>query len=120
MTKHFDYIIIGAGSAGCILANKLSENLKNNVLLLEAGGSDQRFWIKTPLGYAFTYNDPKVNWRYNTEPDKNLYERTAYWPRGKVIGGSSSINAMAYFRGLENDFTDWENAGAKIGAGTMF
>ena len=113
MTKHFDYIIIGAGSAGCILANKLSENLKNNVLLLEAGGSDQRFWIKTPLGYAFTYNDPKVNWRYNTEPDKNLYERTAYWPRGKVIGGSSSINAMAYFRGLENDFTDWENAGAK-------
>ena len=113
MSKHFNYIIIGAGSAGCILANKLSENLKNNVLLLEAGGSDQRFWIKTPLGYAFTYNDPKVNWRYNTEPDKNLYERTAYWPRGKVIGGSSSINAMAYFRGLENDFTDWENAGAK-------
>ena len=113
MSKNFDYIIIGAGSAGCILANKLSENPKNTVLLLEAGGSDQKFWIKTPLGYAFTYNDPKVNWRYNTEPDKNLNNRTAYWPRGKVIGGSSSINAMAYFRGLENDFSDWEKAGAE-------
>ena len=113
MSKNFDYIIIGAGSAGCVLANKLSENPKNTVLLLEAGGSDQKFWIKTPLGYAFTYNDPKVNWRYNTEPDKNLNNRTAYWPRGKVIGGSSSINAMAYFRGLENDFSDWEKAGAE-------
>lgn len=113
MTKNFDYIVIGAGSAGCVLANKLTENSKNTVLLLEAGGSDQKFWIKTPLGYAFTFNDPKVNWKYNTELDKNLNNRTSYWPRGKVIGGSSSINAMAYFRGLKNDFLDWEKAGAK-------
>ena len=113
MSKKFDYIIIGAGSAGCVIANKLSANTKYNVLLIEAGGSDKKFWIRTPIGYAFTYNDARVNWKYNTQPDKNLNNRSSYWPRGKVIGGSSSINAMAYFRGLENDFSDWEKAGAE-------
>lgn len=112
MSKSYDFIIVGAGSAGCVLANRLSQDPNNSVLLLEAGGSDRRFWIKVPLGYAFTFRDPKVNWKYNTEPDPNMDNRSGYWPRGKVIGGSSSINAMAYFRGLPNDFDDWQKAGA--------
>jgi choline dehydrogenase len=82
-------------------------------LLLEAGGSDRKFWIKVPLGYAFTYSDPRVNWRFNAAADPGLNGREAYFPRGKVIGGSSSINAMAYLRGLPHDFDDWEQAGAK-------
>ncbi|HAD28473.1 MAG TPA: choline dehydrogenase [Rhodobacteraceae bacterium] len=113
MSKVFDFIIVGAGSAGCVLANKLSMNPKTKVLLLEAGGSDNKFWIKTPLGYAKTFSDPSVNWCYSTAPDIGLNGRTAYWPRGRVIGGSSSINAMAYLRGLPHDFDDWETAGAK-------
>lgn len=113
MTKeHYDYIIVGAGSAGCVLANRLSENTRHKVLLLEAGGSDAKFWIKTPLGYAKTFADPKVNWRYSTAPDNGLNGRETYWPRGRVIGGSGSINAMAYLRGLPHDFDDWEQAGA--------
>jgi len=113
MTKeHYDYIIVGAGSAGCVLANRLSENTRHKVLLLEAGGSDAKFWIKTPLGYAKTFMDPKVNWRYSTAPDNGLNGRETYWPRGRVIGGSGSINAMAYLRGLPHDFDDWEQAGA--------
>lgn len=108
----FDYIIVGAGSAGCVLAERLSAK-GQKVLVLEAGGSDARFWIKLPLGYGYTFNDPKVNWRYIAEPDAGLNNRAAYWPRGRVIGGSSSINAMAYVRGLPHDFSDWEKAGAK-------
>lgn len=108
----FDYIIVGAGSAGCVLANKLSAK-GQKVLVLEAGGSDARFWIKVPLGYGKTFNDPSVNWRYNAAPDAGLNDRVAYWPRGRVIGGSSAINAMAYVRGLPHDFNDWEEAGAK-------
>lgn len=108
----FDYIIVGAGSAGCVLAERLSAK-GQRVLVLEAGGSDARFWIKLPLGYGYTFNDPKVNWRYTAEPDAGLNNRAAYWPRGRVIGGSSSINAMAYVRGLPHDFNDWEQAGAK-------
>ncbi|OOG62316.1 choline dehydrogenase [Sinorhizobium sp. A49] len=108
----FDYIIVGAGSAGCVLANKLSENPRHKVLLIEAGGSDARFWIKVPLGYAKTFADRAVNWSYSTQPDPGLNGRKAYWPRGRVIGGSSSINAMAYLRGLPHDFDDWERAGA--------
>ena len=108
----FDYVIIGAGSAGCILANRLSENPQNRVLLIEAGGTDRKFWIKVPLGYAMTFSDPKVNWCYSAAPDKGLNDRSIYWPRGRVIGGSSSINAMAYLRGLPHDFDDWERAGA--------
>jgi choline dehydrogenase len=112
MSQSYDFIIIGAGSAGCVLANRLSENPDTRVLLLEAGGSDLRFTIKMPLGYAFTFVDPKVNWMYSAAPEETLKGRSGYWPRGKVIGGSSSINAMAYFRGLPKDFDDWEKAGA--------
>ena len=107
----FDYVIVGAGSAGCVLANRLSESGKFTVLLIEAGGSDARFWIKTPIGYGITFFDKKVNWRFNSIPDKGLLDRTLYVPRGKVIGGSSSINAMVYARGAKSDFEDWQAAG---------
>ncbi|WP_166418373.1 GMC family oxidoreductase [Cochlodiniinecator piscidefendens] len=111
-SENYDYIIVGAGSAGCVLANKLTECGRHKVLLIEAGNSDSRFWIKVPLGYGKTFNDPQVNWRYSAAKDPGLNNREAYWPRGRVIGGSSSINAMAYLRGLPNDFDDWERAGA--------
>lgn len=107
----FDYIIIGAGSAGCVLANRLSASGLHSVLLLEAGGSDARFWIKTPIGYGKTFFDAKVNWKFNSLPDKELNNRELYVPRGKVIGGSSSINAMVYARGAKEDFDDWRDAG---------
>lgn len=111
MTNTFDFIVVGAGSAGCVLANRLSENRRNSVLVLEAGGSDSRFWIQTPLGYARVFFDGRVNWKYQTEATPGLGGRTEYWPRGKVIGGSSSINAMVYIRGQADDFEDWKAAG---------
>jgi choline dehydrogenase len=107
----FDYIIVGAGSAGCVLANRLSTNSGHRVLLLEAGGSDRKFWIKAPIGYGKTFYDPTVNWKYLAEPDPGLGGRAAYWPRGKVLGGSSSINAMVYCRGMPADYDDWRAAG---------
>ena len=106
-----DYIIVGGGSAGCVLANRLSENGKYHVTLLEAGGSDRRFWIKLPIGYGKTYFDDRVNWKYTTEPCEALNGRESYWPRGKVLGGSSSINAMVYIRGARHDFDDWADKG---------
>jgi choline dehydrogenase-like flavoprotein len=107
----FDYIIVGAGSAGCVLADKLSENGRHRVLLLEAGGSDRHFWIKVPIGYGRTFYDNKINWMYNTEASPGMNNQTSYWPRGKVLGGSSSINAMCYARGLPSDFDDWRELG---------
>ena len=100
--KQFDFIIIGAGSAGCVLANKLSKSGKHKVLLLEAGPSDNRFWIKVPIGYGKVFYDQRVNWKYTTAPEPHLNNRSIYWPRGKVLGGSSSINAMVYVRGSFN------------------
>jgi choline dehydrogenase len=111
MAEPWDYIIVGAGSAGCVLANRLSADATCRVLLLEAGGSDRRFWIRLPLGYARTFRDPAVNWMYQTQPQPELAGRTSYWPRGKVLGGSSSINAMAYVRGLAQDYDAWERQG---------
>ena len=107
----FDYIVVGAGSAGCVLADRLSADGRSRVLLLEAGGSDRRFWIKTPIGYGKAFFDPTVNWRYRAEPDPGLGGRAIYLPRGKVLGGSSSINAMVYCRGLPGDYDDWRAAG---------
>ena len=107
----FDYIIVGAGSAGCALADGLSADGRHKVLLLEAGGSDRRFWIQTPLGYGKSYYDRSVNWCYSAEPDDGLAGRVDYWPRGKVLGGSSSINAMVYIRGHAEDYEDWKRAG---------
>ncbi len=112
-SETYDYIVVGAGSAGCVLADRLTACGRYKVLVIEAGGSDRRFWIKTPLGYAKTFNDPKVNWCYTAQADPGLKRREAYWPRGRVLGGSSSINAMAYLRGLPRDFDDWEQAGAR-------
>ena len=109
--SNYDYIIVGAGSAGCVLANRLSEDPANRVLLLEAGGSDKKFWIQTPLGYGKTFYLPSVNWMYQTEPDPGTNNRAGYWPRGKVLGGSSSINAMVFIRGQAADFNDWAAEG---------
>ncbi len=107
----FDFIVIGAGSAGCVMADRLSENGRWSVLVLEAGGHDRRAWIKLPIGYGRTFFDERVNWKYQAEPDPELDGRAAYWPRGKVVGGSSSINALVYCRGLPHDFDDWRAAG---------
>ena len=111
MELEYDYVIIGAGSAGSVLANRLSANGKFKLLVLEAGGSDQRFWVQTPIGYGKTFFDKSVNWMYHTEPDPGINNRSSYWPRGKIIGGSSSINAMVYIRGQQQDFDDWETLG---------
>ena len=119
MTSHmrddliYDYIIIGSGSAGAVLAGRLTENGRHRVLLLEAGPSDLRFFIQMPIGYGRTFYDPAVNWMYRTEPVPGLDGRVVYWPRGKVLGGSSSINAMVYSRGQPADFDDWEAMGNK-------
>ena len=111
-SEEYDYIVVGAGSAGCVLADRLTACGRYKTLLIEAGGTDKRFWIKTPLGYAKTFNNPQMNWCYTASADPGLNGRTAFWPRGRVLGGSSSINAMAYMRGLPRDFNDWEQAGA--------
>ena len=107
----YDYIIVGAGSAGSVLANRLSKNPSNSVLLIEAGGSDRRFYIQMPIGYGKTYHQKAVNWMYMAEPSPEAGNRSSYWPRGKVLGGSSSINAMVYVRGNPKDFDDWHKAG---------
>ena len=107
----YDYIIVGAGSAGCILANRLSESGKYTVLILEAGGSDDSFWYKIPVGFAKSYYNRDCNWMFYSEPEKELGDRSVYCPRGKIQGGSGTINAMIYIRGLKNDFNDWEAAG---------
>ena len=107
----YDYIVIGAGSAGCVLADKLSADGQTSVLLLEAGGHDRRLWIKMPIGYGKTFYDERVNWKFEAQPDPQLNGRRIYFPRGKVVGGSSSINAMVYCRGLPGDFDDWAAAG---------
>ena len=107
----YDYIIVGAGSAGCVLANRLSQDLSNKVLLIEAGGSDRRFFIQMPIGYGVTYHQKAVNWMYMTEPSPDADNKPSYWPRGKVMGGSSSINAMVYVRGNHKDFDQWANMG---------
>ena len=109
--REYDYIIVGAGSAGCVLADKLSENGRHRVLVLEAGGTDRHFWVKVPIGYGRTYYDEKINWMYETQPCEGLNNQPSYWPRGKLIGGSSSINAMCYVRGLPGDFDDWRDLG---------
>ena len=95
----FDYIVVGAGSAGCVLARRLTDSGRHTVLLLEAGGSDRRLHVQMPIGYGKCFYDPRVNWMYRTEPEATLGGRAGYWPRGKVLGGSSAINAMVFVRG---------------------
>ena len=110
-TGEFDYIIVGAGSAGCVLANRLSASGKNSVLLLEAGPKDSNIWIHVPLGYGKLFTNKTVNWMYQTEPEPGLNGRTVFQPRGKVLGGSSSVNAMIYIRGHRADYDAWAAQG---------
>jgi choline dehydrogenase len=111
MMDETDYIIVGAGSAGCVLADRLSASGKHRVTLLEAGGTDRRFFVQLPLGYGKLFYDPAVNWLYKTEPDPGLNGSRDHWPRGKLLGGSSSINAMVWIRGHRADYDDWGRAG---------
>jgi choline dehydrogenase-like flavoprotein len=106
----YDYVIVGAGSAGCVLANRLSANPAQRVLLLEAGGGDWHPFIHMPAGLAKLVDDKRINWDYHTEPEAALAHRRLWWPRGKVLGGSSSINAMCYTRGAPQDYDDWAAA----------
>jgi choline dehydrogenase len=110
-TPEFDYVIVGAGSAGCVLANRLSADGKHSVLLLEAGPEDTNLWIHVPLGYGKLFKDKTVNWMYQTEPEPGLDGRTVFQPRGKVLGGSSSINGLLYVRGQHEDYDRWRQRG---------
>src|SRR6516164_3511914 len=110
-TETFDYIVVGAGSAGCVLANRLTASGRHRVLLLEAGGHDRHIWIHIPLGYGKLFSDRKVNWLYSSEPEAELDNRQIIQPRGKVLGGSSSINGLLYIRGQPADFDHWRQLG---------
>jgi choline dehydrogenase len=110
-TFEFDYVIVGAGSAGCVLANRLSADGKNSVLLLEAGPKDTNIWIHVPLGYGKLFKAKDVNWMYQTEPEPGLHGRSVFQPRGKVLGGSSSINGLLYVRGQHEDYDRWRQHG---------
>ncbi|WP_033068853.1 GMC family oxidoreductase [Thalassospira australica] len=105
--EKFDYVVIGAGTAGSLLANRLSANVNNNVLLLEAGKADNYPWIHIPVGYLYCIGNPRTDWMYETEPDKGLNERVLRYPRGKALGGCSSINGMIYMRGQARDYDNW-------------
>ena len=107
----FDFVIIGGGSSGCVLADRLSEDGKYSVLLLEAGQRDRYPWIHIPIGYAKTMKHPVYNWRFNTEPDAGLNDRQIYMPRGRTLGGSSSINGLIYIRGQSKDYDHWRQLG---------
>ncbi len=113
MPEHIDYIIVGAGSAGCVLANRLSEDANTSVLLLEYGGSDKSIFIQMPTALSIPMNMPKFNWGYESQPEPYLDNRRMDCPRGKVLGGSSSINGMVYVRGHAMDYNEWEKQGAK-------
>lgn len=107
----FDYVIVGAGSAGCVLANRLSEDPDVSVALLEAGGKDDYFWIHIPVGYLYCMGNPRTDWGFKTEPDEGLNGRQLNYPRGRVLGGCSSINGMIYMRGQARDYDQWRQFG---------
>ena len=108
MNAEYDYIILGAGSAGCVLANRLSESGEYSVLVIEAGPMDRKLLIHIPAGVHSVYKDPSINWNYESEAEADLEQRNIELPRGKVIGGSSSINSMVYMRGHPKDYDRWE------------
>ena len=107
----FDYVIVGAGTAGCVLANRLSADGRARVLLLEAGPEDRYLWIHVPIGYGKTMFHPVYNWGFHTDPDPGMDGRRIYWPRGRGLGGSSSINGLIYVRGQPEDYDRWAAAG---------
>jgi choline dehydrogenase len=107
----WDYVIVGAGSAGCVLANRLSADGRHSVLLLEAGPPDRSPWIHLPIGYGKTMWSKKYNWCFETDPEPNMSGRRIYWPRGKTLGGSSSINGLIYIRGQREDYDHWAALG---------
>ncbi|MBI1394412.1 MAG: choline dehydrogenase [Betaproteobacteria bacterium] len=109
--RTFDFVIVGAGSAGCVLANRLSADGRHTVLLLEAGPEDRNVWIHVPLGYGKLFAEPRVNWMYQSEPEPALAGRRVFTPRGKVLGGSSSINGLVHIRGQREDFDEWARLG---------
>ena len=109
----FDYIIIGAGSAGCVLANRLSDDPANRVLLLEAGGKDNYIWVKIPVGYLYCIGNPRTDWMMKTEAEAGLNGRSLVYPRGRILGGCSSINGMIYMRGQARDYDHWRQLGNK-------
>ena len=111
MDGEYDYIVIGAGSAGCVVANRLSANPNNSVLLLEAGPADNNMWIHVPAGMQRVFANASINWQYFTEPEPGLKGKKVYWPRGKTLGGSSAINGMAYVRGQPDDYNTWSQMG---------
>lgn len=111
MDDYADFVVVGGGSAGCVMASRLSENGKYSVCLLEAGPADRNMWIHIPIGYGKTMFNPRLNWGFYTDPDHNMLDRRIYWPRGKTLGGSSSINGLIYIRGQKEDYDHWAQLG---------
>jgi len=112
-TAEYDFIVTGAGSAGCVVASRLSESGRYRVLLLEAGIRDSNPWIHIPIGYTKAFANPRINWMFDSAPEKALNNRTLYLPRGKVLGGTSSINGMVYMRGDPSDYDHWRQLGCE-------
>ncbi|MEO1949329.1 GMC family oxidoreductase N-terminal domain-containing protein, partial [Thioclava sp.] len=109
--EQYDYIVVGGGSAGCVLANRLSEDPKNKVLLLEAGGRDNYHWVHIPVGYLYCIGNPRTDWGYKSKADAGLNGRELLYPRGRILGGCSSINGMIYMRGQARDYDMWAQSG---------